>query len=313
MKVIKKVLKNNVFCFILGAFIFGVIGVSAATYFASSDVTYDNSESGLSSTDVQGAIDELYNTCVSSTPSASDTIIDLLPSNTDELYKDDKENIRYYGANPNNYVTFNNELWRIIGVIDGKIKIIRNESIGEMAWNTSYNNNWNNSSLKNYLNGSYYNSIIGTYKEMISKEIFYFGGPSQSIYESLTASRYYEMERSNNVDSGNPITIEQYIGLMYPSDYGYASGSSNCLTTALFDYGDACYLKNYLYSGITEWLQTPFSNSPFTYVADLLSWGRLNRSYPNDVEAVRPVLYLTSDTQIVSGNGSQENSFKLSL
>ena len=65
MKLIKKVLKNNVFCFILGAFIFGFIGVSAATYFPSNQVTFDNKTSGLKSTDVQGAIDELYNTCQS--------------------------------------------------------------------------------------------------------------------------------------------------------------------------------------------------------------------------------------------------------
>ena len=50
---------------------------------------------------------------------------------------------RYIGANPNNYVKFNDELWRIIGVFDvddgtGKIekrmKIIRNESIGNYSW-----------------------------------------------------------------------------------------------------------------------------------------------------------------------------------
>ena len=50
---------------------------------------------------------------------------------------------RYIGANPNNYVKFNDELWRIIGVFDtddgtGKVekrmKIIRNESIGDYAW-----------------------------------------------------------------------------------------------------------------------------------------------------------------------------------
>ena len=38
-------------------------------------------------------------------------------------------NYRYSGSNPNNYVKFNNELWRIIGVINGKVKIIRNEAI----------------------------------------------------------------------------------------------------------------------------------------------------------------------------------------
>ena len=41
---------------------------------------------------------------------------------------------RYIGVSPNNYIRFNNEMWRIIGVFDGKIKIIRNESIGHLSW-----------------------------------------------------------------------------------------------------------------------------------------------------------------------------------
>ena len=53
------------------ALIVGIAGVSAATYFPSGDVTYDNKESGLSSTDVQGAIDELYTTCSSSMKSGN--------------------------------------------------------------------------------------------------------------------------------------------------------------------------------------------------------------------------------------------------
>ena len=42
---------------------------------------------------------------------------------------------RYIGANPNNYIEFNNETWRIIGVIDGKIKIIKDTPIdGYIMW-----------------------------------------------------------------------------------------------------------------------------------------------------------------------------------
>ena len=40
-------------------------------------------------------------------------------------------NPRYVGKSPNNYVSFNNELWRVIGVFDGQVKIIRNEVYGE--------------------------------------------------------------------------------------------------------------------------------------------------------------------------------------
>ena len=64
---------------------------------------------------------------------------------TNNLMKDVGDNIRYYGASPNNYVYFNCsdysnqssstcELWRIIGVFDGKVKIMRNENIGIMSY-----------------------------------------------------------------------------------------------------------------------------------------------------------------------------------
>ncbi len=69
---------------------------------------------------------------------------------------------RYIGNVPNNYIDFNNETWRIIGVLDGKIKIIRNDSIGDMAWDskdagvgssTYYgSNDWRDSQLMYMLN-----------------------------------------------------------------------------------------------------------------------------------------------------------------
>ena len=62
---VKKIFNNKIFTFILGGIVFSSISVMAATYFESNAVTYDNTESGLTSTNVQGAIDELYNTCSS--------------------------------------------------------------------------------------------------------------------------------------------------------------------------------------------------------------------------------------------------------
>jgi len=47
------------------------------------------------------------------------------------------ENIRYYGSNPNNYVSFNNELWRIIGVFGDNVKLVRSESLGSLSWDSS--------------------------------------------------------------------------------------------------------------------------------------------------------------------------------
>ena len=47
------------------------------------------------------------------------------------------ENIRYYGSNPNNYVSFNNELWRIIGVFGENVKLMRKNYLGIFSWDTS--------------------------------------------------------------------------------------------------------------------------------------------------------------------------------
>ena len=78
-----------------------------------------------------------YNTA----PSVS-LMNDRLGGTTTDL---DGGNIRYYGANPNNYIYFNCsdysnqtsstcETWRIIGVFDGKLKLIKGSQIGTYSW-----------------------------------------------------------------------------------------------------------------------------------------------------------------------------------
>jgi len=81
-------------------------------------------------------------------------------------------NLRYVGSNPNNYVSFNNELWRIIGVMnnidDGtgkketRLKIARNQSIGSFAWQgSSTHNEWSQSDLMKLMNPGYESQAIG--------------------------------------------------------------------------------------------------------------------------------------------------------
>ena len=121
--------------FITGLIICGGISVIAATYFPSNDVTYDNKESGLTSTNVQGAIDELYGVCTSEKVDVGGKDV-IVVDEGDGLYEDEYEDGRYFykGGNPNNYVTFNGEKagWRIVSIEpDGTIKIMRINSIGD--------------------------------------------------------------------------------------------------------------------------------------------------------------------------------------
>ena len=243
---------------------------------------------------------------------ALDTISDLAKVNTNELFIDDKNNVRYYGKTPNNYVTFNNELWRVVGVIDNRLKIIRDFYFEQrMAWSTNSINNWDNSSLKKYLNEDYYNGIENTSKIMISKEIFYLGGSTRDNYQSLVASEYYDQERNLEVYNDNPTMTRQYIGLMYPSDYGYAAGS-NCLSTPLYEYRLSCIDSNYLYIG-GEWLQSPTPSDGDDANAIYQS-GSVSFYMGNNVayeSNVRPVLYLKLGVKIIDGDGSINNPFKL--
>ena len=63
MKKIKEFAKSYMIGITVGLFVFGIVGVSATTYFPSNQTTYDNSSSGMSSANVQNAVDELYNAC----------------------------------------------------------------------------------------------------------------------------------------------------------------------------------------------------------------------------------------------------------
>lgn len=69
-----------------------------------------------------------------------------------------EEKYIYRGKNPNNYILFENVLWRIISISNDGIKIIRNSSIGNMAFDNKWSNDWEKSSLKKYLEDYYSDS-----------------------------------------------------------------------------------------------------------------------------------------------------------
>ena len=170
----KEFLKKYLIGFIFGFVSVGIVAVYAETYFLSNDVTYDNSLSGLSSTNVQEAIDELYGVCFP--PKAGNQIIE------DAGLEKDPYECRYFftGSNPNNYVTFNDEQagWRIISVeCDGTIKIMKDTSIGSELWDSSGSTDWSRpATLNTYLNEDYYNDeLTATAQSQIVAKDFSIG------------------------------------------------------------------------------------------------------------------------------------------
>ena len=318
---------------------------------------------------------------------------------TNTLAYDDFGNLRYVGANPCNYVTFNGETagWRIIGVFDNQIKLIRNESIGDYPWDSSASNindggginQWGESGtytgadLMKLLNPGYDtnvaedasgNAITGTYfnnslywnkgtgncynstdstedayttcdfsttglsesaKSMIDKHTWNLGSQGENDVHTSgnglgLSKKFYEYERSNNTgkictsgtycnDTVNRTTTwEGYVGLMYPSDYGYAVGGEareNCLAnTNLFNYNtNNCY--------VNDWLSRPTNTeqrtmSPYESSADvvfIVLLGYATNLATHYDYAVRPTLFLKSNVEISGGTGSATNPYTLKM
>ena len=273
--------------------------------------------------------------------SAADTIISKV--GTDGIVEESHEatiqleantDYRYTGANPNNYVSFNNELWRIIGVfpteddsgtIENRVKIIREENIGNIAWDENMVNNWETATLQTYLNGEYYNSLSQDAQNMISESVWYLGGTnSYTTASNGLASHWYTYERGTDVYSGRPTSFVGKIGLMYPSDYGYAtSGGSEvnreaCLAKELYNWNSSnytdCKNNDWLYdSSNYQWTITPhsaYSSDAFFVYADGDLYGFNVRS---DNVAARPVLALASTVQITGGVGTLSDPYILGI
>lgn len=293
------------------------------------------------------------NSITYNTASSVSLMNDRLGGTTADL---DGGNIRYYGASPSNYIYFNCsdysnqsdstcEKWRIIGVFDGKVKIMRNESIGNLAWDqdknidstlTTYDNDWTTSSLQVLLNQKYYNgdtsgtvtyysNLFGdTLTSLDMSSIGIKNDATRSIVEEVTwnlasasavySNEIYVDERGTNVYEGRPTIWIGNIALAYLSDYGYAADFGNCVSN-LFNY-DSCASVNWIKNIITNngnysgWLLTPItSNSSYAEYVGAEGYVEVDDScYAN---VVTPVLYLNSNIGIGLGDGTNINPYRI--
>ena len=301
-------------------------------------------------------------------------------------------NLRYVGSNPCNYVKIDNEIWRIIGLMnnidDGtgkketRLKLIRNESIGNYSWDTSDSsvnngygvNEWSQADLMKLLNpgyesesvgGSlYYNNSSGNcyyaennatkacdftttglktnLKNLVGNTLWHTG--SQGTNSSSLTSSFYTYERSSN--TGKICTSGTYcndtvtrkttwngkIGLMYPSDYGYAtsggstSNRTSCLGKELSNWNSSsfsdCKNNDWLYNSSNwQWTISPVADSSRSAIAAFVVYNEghvssnfasiVNGVFADNQSAVRPSVYLIPSTSILGGEGTLENPYEI--
>ena len=263
----------------------------------------------------------------------------------------------------------NSLLFRIIGLFDEEystngtsssgtkklLKVIDTNNYGGTSgklWNSANTNNWSTASLKTELNGTYLTTLLGTsnvnskLSSAIANAKWHLGGAnstSSSNYfcQKITTENLHKAERSpyatsgtlQNLYSGNPSSIYAKVGLMYPSDYGYATvggtttNKSSCREKELYNWDSSsfsdCKNNDWLYtsqvaswgSNKNEWLLSPGSSgsvnatylgsSGYVYIYDTGVSGRQI--------AVRPAFYLDSSVlKIVgTGDGTKDNAYRL--
>ena len=358
----------------------GTVAFSKAECDNNTNIYWDNDTWGLYITNLSEKTK--CNLYFKTLENAVTKITNLASSDATNMATDDPDNnIRYIGANPNNYIYFNCddynnqtsdtcELWRIIGVFnniekeDGTkenlIKIVRNDSIGDYSWSTSASSDnngsgsgeWEKSSILKLLNpgydaeetnGSlYYNAKKGTCyvgknnltqgcdftltglkndrtKNMIETVMWNLGG---STTHDIGAETYYEKERGKEVYESRASTWIGKIGLIYASDYGYATSGGNstsrdtCIKSNMYEWDSIdvsdCKSNNYLYTENYQWILSLSSNS-YSYIYHLYPSGGVCKTNTYRSDNTRPSLFLKSNISIGIGDGSLNTPYQLGL
>ena len=279
----------------------------------------------------------------------------------------------YSGTNVKNYLKFNNETWRIVGIFNEenasgekaeRIKLVKDEPISlstevpttiakgnityEMFYSTSgtkykyfywntpssvetNKNDWTKAGSMYYLNENYLNSLENS--SLIENMKYNLGNVSINSDGFITgiAKEVYTQERgttvcdssitsnshSNNCNiwNGNQASWNGKIALLYPSDYGYASDTSNWSKDLSSAYSNGISLNNWMYNNISyaSWFLSPASNNPDS-VSDVNLDGSLRRYGTDGIGvALRPVLSLGSQAMIITGSGSINDPYELAI
>jgi len=216
-------------------------------------------------------------------------------------------------------------------------------------------NEWSQSKLKTLLNEIYYNhkngtcyndlnegnipcdfSVTGIQEEakvMLDEVTWNYGSNGDQDFKVIDTINFYRLERSNhtgkictsgtycNDEISRTFSWKGYVGLISPSDYGYASSGGvnlnreNCLTTSLFAMdiveNQDCKTNNWLHKNTHQWLMVPISYSTSANsVFRILNTGSISSYSTNFVNNIFPSVYLNVNLKVLSGNGSMDSPFQ---
>ena len=234
----------------------------------------------------------------------SDDLKALAVTEGDGLYADEYEEGKYTykGANPNNYITFNNETWRILSIDgDGRIKIVRDELLSNRAFDSTNSNNWDRpSDIKTYLNGEYLESITVNKEKIVSSTW------------SIGAVTCGNDDLAGQIASENETqSQEASVGLITASEYLRANTNTElCGNLRLNSSNNStCKTTNWLFIEATYWTISPYSSNS-SYVFNVYNTGSVFDNIAINAFAVLPAITLSSDISL-SGSGTAGDPYKI--
>ena len=174
-----------------------------------------------------------------------------------------------------------------------------NDGLGSNTWSTSLLNKTN-------LNKNFITNIGADWTAKIDMTTWKVGGNESDNIGYQPAKTAYQNEINNPVTTNTTDNTTEYsakVGLMYASDYGFAAAPS-AWTTTLQNYGgEAIKNVNWMYMGLYE--MTISRNADRAYNVFYVNYtGSVDYGHAFNALAVRPVFYLTSSVNYVSGSGT---------
>ena len=215
-------------------------------------------------------------------------------------------------TNSNDIISYNNqEIYSKMGSYYNGTKGCKPVSIASGSTFTCTDIDFTSNGLKN-----------DNTRNAIEAVVWNLGGTASCTSSSNgLASHWYSYERGTKVYSGRPTTWTGKIGLMYPSDYGYATGGgltsdrSVCLAKELYNWNalSDCENNDYLFkSSYDQWTLAPSSIYVYNVFRVLATGYAHNRSVV-DTNGVRPTAFLKSNISIMAGTGTSSEPYQLKV
>ena len=196
---------------------------------------------------------------------------------------DDPDQTFITGTDPNNYIWYSGKLWRAVSIdpTDNSVKLVTQWNISSIPYNAEGNTAFEGSYMETWLNDTSVDGFLGNLRD-----------PENFI---KTDSVWNATLTTATTKPAETTMVEDAVGLLNIYEY-------------TMSYSGTTYGDGYLNNGVFWWTLTPYSASR---VLSVYGNGYVTNNSPVAAYGARPSINLKSSVKIVSGDGTENNPYRL--